>query len=98
MIFNVTPCHFHAHNVVAANIQAMNETISTMITRPESLSPVGGIIALASSEIFHQQALYSRSKLINTNFTGIDHDVGIVVVGSNIGKLLDVWTVFRSDT
>jgi hypothetical protein len=71
-------------------IPAMNETISTMIACPESLTPVGGIIAVASSEIFHQQALYSRSKLINANFTGIDHYVVIVVVGTNIWKLLDV--------
>jgi hypothetical protein len=34
--FNVTPCHFHAHIVVAASIPAMNETISTTIARPES--------------------------------------------------------------
>ncbi len=68
----------------------MNETISTTIASPESLTPVGGIIAIASSEILHQQGLYSRSKLLNTDFTCIDHDVVIVVVGSNIGKLLDV--------
>ncbi len=68
----------------------MNETISTMIARPESLTSVGGIIAVASSKIFHQQALYSHSKLINANLTGIDQDVIMVVVGSNIRKLLDV--------
>ncbi len=65
-----------------------------MISRPESLTPVGGIIAVASSEIFHQQALYLHSKLINTNFTCFDHYVVIVVTGesagSNIGELLDV--------
>jgi hypothetical protein len=76
----------------------MNETISTTIARPESLTPVGGIIAIASSEILHQQGLYSHSKLLNADFTCIDHDVVIVVVGSNIGKLLDVSTVCRSDT
>ncbi len=79
---NVPSFHFHAHIIVAASIPAMNETISTTIARPKSLAPVGGIIATASSEIFHQQALYSRSKF--------DHNVVIVVVGSNIGKLLDV--------
>jgi hypothetical protein len=68
----------------------MNETISTTIASSESLTPVGGIIAVASSEIFHQQALYSHSKLINTDFTCFDHYVAIVVLGSNIGKLLDV--------
>jgi hypothetical protein len=68
----------------------MNETISTTIARPESLTPVGGIITTASSEIIHQQALYSLSKLINADFTCIDHDVVIVVAGSNIRKLLDV--------
>ncbi len=68
----------------------MNETISATIARPKSLKPVGGIIAVTSFEIFHQQALYSRSKLINAYFSGIDPDVVIVVVGSNIGKLLDV--------
>ncbi len=68
----------------------MNETISITIASPESLTLVGGIIAVASSEILHQQALYSRSKLINADFTCIDHDVVIVVVGYNIGKLLDV--------
>ncbi len=68
----------------------MNETISTTIARPESRTPVGGFIAVASSEILHQQVLFSRGKLINADFTCIDHDVVIVVVGSNIGKLLDV--------
>ncbi len=87
---NVPPSHFHAHIIVATSILAMNETISTTIARPKSLTPVGGIIAVASSEVFHQQALYSHSKLINVDFTCIDHDVVIVVVSSNIGKLLDV--------
>jgi hypothetical protein len=70
----------------------MDETMSITIARPESLTPVGGIIAVASSEILHQQALYSRSKLINADFTSIDHrdDVIIVVVNCNIGNLLDV--------
>jgi hypothetical protein len=90
LFFNVTPIHFHAHIVVAASIPAMNETMSITIARPESLTPVGGIIAVASSEILHQQALYSHSKLINADFTCIDHDVVIVVVNCNIGNLLDV--------
>ncbi len=53
--FNVQSCHFHTHIVVAASIPAVNKTISTPITRPESLTPVGCIIAVASSEILHQQ-------------------------------------------
>ncbi len=48
----------------------------------ESLN-AGGIIAVGSSEILHQQGLYSCSKLINADFTCIDHNVVIVVVGSN---------------
>ncbi len=78
---NVQPCHLHAHIVVAASIQAMNETISTTIARPESLTPMDSIIAVASSEVLHQQVLYACSRLLNANFTGIDHDVVIVVVG-----------------
>jgi hypothetical protein len=77
----------------------MNEKISTTMARPESLTPVGGcIIAVSSSEILHQQGLYSRSKLFNADFTCIDQDVVKVVVGSNIGKLLDVLPVCSSDT
>ncbi len=92
MIFNAPPCHFHAHIVVAASIPAMNETISTAIARSKSLIPVSRIMAVASSEIFHQQleALYLHGNLINADFTGLDHDVVIVVVGSNIKELLGV--------
>ncbi len=68
----------------------MNETISTTIARPESLMPVGSIIPVASIEVLHQFLLYARSKLLNADFTCIDKDVVIVVVGRNIGKLLDV--------
>jgi hypothetical protein len=49
---------FLISHLVKAPIPAMNETISTTIARPESLTPVGGIIAVASSEILHQQGLY----------------------------------------
>jgi hypothetical protein len=68
----------------------MDETVSTTIARPVSLTPVGGIIAIARSEILHQQGLNSHSKLLNADFTCIDHDVVIIVVGRTVGKLLDV--------
>jgi hypothetical protein len=58
------------------------------IASPEILTPGCGSFAALIVEIFHQHNLYSCSKLFHDDSTGVGHDVVIVVIGSNTGKLL----------